>query len=55
MNKAGRLTLVRSVLAATPLHQLVVLGVSKRTVKQVEKIFLWVGMKEANGGHYHVN
>jgi hypothetical protein len=56
--KVGRLALVKSVLAALPLHQLVVLGVNVRALKQVEKIlrgFLWVGRKEAHGGHCHVN
>jgi hypothetical protein len=56
--KVGRLALVKSVLAAIPLHQLVVLGVNVRALKKVEKIlrgFLLVGRKEAHGGHCHVN
>ena len=40
MAMSGQLTLVKSILAAMPLHQLVVLGVSKRTMKPMEK-FLW--------------
>lgn len=37
--KAGRLTLIRSVLAAIPLNQLIVLSLNKRALKQVEKIY----------------
>ncbi|XP_071677025.1 uncharacterized protein [Lolium perenne] len=58
MPKARRLTLIRSVLAAIPLHQLMVLSLNKKALKQVYKIFrgfLWVGRKEVNGGHCHVN
>jgi hypothetical protein len=58
MTRAGRLTLIRSVLAATPLHQLMVLGLNKKTLKQVNKImrgFLWVGRADASGGNCHVN
>jgi hypothetical protein len=54
MPRAGRLALVRAVLAAIPLHQLMVLGLDKKTLKQVNKIlrgFLWAGRAEANGGH----
>jgi hypothetical protein len=58
MPRAGCLTLIRAVLAAIPFHQLMVLSVNKKALKQVVKIlrnFLWVGRKEANGGHGHVN
>jgi hypothetical protein len=58
MPRAGRLTLIRAVLAAIPLHQLMVLGLNKKTLKQVNKIlrgFLWLGKAEANGGNCHVN
>ena len=58
MPKAGRLALVRSVLVAIPLHQLMVLSFNKKFPKQVEKIlrgFLWVGTVAAKGGHCHVN
>jgi hypothetical protein len=58
MPRAGRLTLVRAVLAAIPLHQLMVLGVNKTALKQVNKTlrgFLWAGRADANGGHCHVN
>jgi hypothetical protein len=58
MLRAGRLALIRVVLAAIPLHQLMVLGLNKKTLKRVHKIlrgFLWEGRAEANGGHCHVN
>jgi exonuclease III len=58
MTKAGRLTLVKAVLMAIPLHQLIVLGLHKKVLKQVNRIvrgFLWAGRAEANGGHCHVN
>jgi hypothetical protein len=38
MTKAGRLALVKSVLMAIPLHQIVVLGLNKKDLKQIEKI-----------------
>jgi hypothetical protein len=38
MSRAGLLTLVRSVLAAIPLHQLIVLAFNKKTRKHVNKI-----------------
>ena len=58
MPRAGRLALVRSVLAAIPLHQLIVLSLNKKALKQVNKIlrgFLWTGRADANGGNCHVN
>jgi hypothetical protein len=58
MPRAGRLTLIRSFLAAIPLHQLMMLGLHKKALKQVYKIlrgFLWTGRADANGGHCHVN
>lgn len=36
--KAGRLTLVKLVLTIMPLHQLEVLGMHKKTQKQMDKI-----------------
>ena len=57
MAKAGRLSLIRLVLAAIPLHQIMVLSLNKKVLKQIEKIlrgFLWAGRAAANGGHYHV-
>ncbi|XP_071676990.1 uncharacterized protein [Lolium perenne] len=58
MPRAGRLALIRSVLEAIPLHQLMVLSLDKKALKQVNKIlrgFLWAGRADANGGHCHVN
>jgi hypothetical protein len=58
MPRVGRLALVHSVLAAIPLHQLMVLSLNKKALKQVNKIlrgFLWAGRADANGGHCHVN
>lgn len=58
MNKSGRLALVKSVLCAIPIHQLLVFTLPKKTVKLVEKIqrgFLWEGRATANGGSCHVN
>uniref|UniRef100_A0A8I6WG90 Reverse transcriptase zinc-binding domain-containing protein n=1 Tax=Hordeum vulgare subsp. vulgare TaxID=112509 RepID=A0A8I6WG90_HORVV len=58
MNKAGRLALVKSVLSAIPIHQLLVLSPPKKTLKLIEKIergFLWAGRAAANGGSCHVN
>jgi hypothetical protein len=58
MPKAGRLALINSVLAAIPLHQLMVLSMDKKSIKKIERIFwgfLWVDRAAANGGHCHVN
>jgi hypothetical protein len=58
MPKAGRLALIKSVLAAIPLHELMVLSMDKKTMKKIERIlrgFLWVAREAANGGHCHVN
>jgi hypothetical protein len=58
MQKPGRLALVKSVLGAIPIHQLLVLAPVKKTIKLMEKIergFLWEGRSAANGGSCHVN
>jgi hypothetical protein len=58
MNKSGRLELVKSVLSAIPMHQLLVLAPPKKSTKQLEKTeggFLWTGSAEANGRNCHVN
>jgi hypothetical protein len=58
MNKAGRLALVKSVLSAIPVRQLMVLAPPKKLLKLLEKIerdFLWEGRAAANGGNCHVN
>jgi hypothetical protein len=58
MPKVGRLALIKSVLAAILLHQLMVLSMDKKTIKKIERIlqgFLWVGRASSNGGLCHVN
>jgi hypothetical protein len=58
MDKAGRLVMVKSVLGAIPIHQLLVLAPSRKILKLIVKIergFLWAGRAAANGGHCHVN
>lgn len=58
MSKPGRLAMVKSVLCAIPIHQLLAYAPPKRALKLVEKIkrgFLWAGRAAANGGHCHVN
>lgn len=58
MNKSGRLVLVKSVLCAIPIHQLLVFAPPKRITKQLEKIqrsFLWEARAAANGRNCHVN
>jgi hypothetical protein len=58
MNKAGRLALVKSVLNAISLHQLMVLAPPKKVLHQLEKIergFFWEGRAAANGGNCHVS
>ncbi|WVZ92630.1 LOW QUALITY PROTEIN: hypothetical protein U9M48_038679, partial [Paspalum notatum var. saurae] len=54
MNPAGRVTLVRAVLSAKPIYQLLTLELPKCVIKAIDKIrraFLWKGWKEINGGH----
>jgi hypothetical protein len=58
MDRSGRLVLVKSVLAAIPLHQILVLHLPKCILKHLEKIqmgFLWDGRAKANGDHCHMN
>lgn len=58
MNKAGRLALVKSVLYAIPIHQILIFAPPKKTIRLIEKIergFLWKGRAAANGGSCHVN
>uniref|UniRef100_A0A453BHF5 Uncharacterized protein n=1 Tax=Aegilops tauschii subsp. strangulata TaxID=200361 RepID=A0A453BHF5_AEGTS len=58
MNKTGRFAMVKSVLSAIPVHQLLAYAPPKKTLRQIEKIergFLWAGRGAANGGHCHVN
>jgi hypothetical protein len=58
MQQPGRLALIKAVLAAIPIHQLLALAPSKKTLKQLERVergFLWEGRAAANGGSCHVN
>jgi hypothetical protein len=58
MDKAGHLAMVKSVLGAIPIHQLLVIAPDKKTIKLIVKIqrgFLWAGRADAKGGHCHVN
>lgn len=57
MNKAGRLALVKFILCAIPVHQLLAFAPPKKTLQQVEKLqrgFLCSGHAMAKGGHCHV-
>jgi hypothetical protein len=54
LNRAGRLELVRSTLAAIPIFSMMSLDVQIETLLAIEKIlrgFLWKGRKDAHGGH----
>jgi hypothetical protein len=54
LNRAGRLELVRSTLAAIPIFALMSLDVQAETLLAIEKIlrgFLWKGRRDAHGGH----
>jgi hypothetical protein len=54
LNRAGRLELVRSTLAAIPIFALMSLDVQAEILLAIEKIlrgFLWKGRRDANGGH----
>lgn len=58
MHKAGRLALVKAVVCAVLIHQLLVLAPSKKTLKLIQKIqrsFFWEGRAQAKGGNCHVN
>jgi hypothetical protein len=58
MDRSGRLTMVKAVLAAIPIHQILVLQPPKCILWLLEKIqrgFLWEGHAEASGGHCHVS
>jgi hypothetical protein len=58
LNKAGRLTLVTSVLSSIPTYHLTVFPLAAWDRKQIDKIcrsFLWKREENANGGHCLVN
>ena len=53
MYPAGRLILVKVVLTAIPIYQLIAMDIPKWAVKAIDKIrrsFLWKGKASANGG-----
>lgn len=54
MDKAGRITLVRSVLTAMPIYFLTIFSIKKWAAKRIDKIrrnFLWKGSEEVSSGH----
>jgi hypothetical protein len=54
LNRAGRLTLVNSVLSSIPTYFITAFPLQKWAIKQVDRIrrsFLWKGSADANGGH----
>lgn len=58
LNKAGRLTLVTSVLSGIPTYHMIVFPLSKWAIKRIDRLrrnFLWHGKENAKGGHYQVN
>ena len=58
LNRAGRLTLVTSVLSSMPTYHLTIFPLATWARKQIDKIrrsFLWKGDDNANGGHCLVN
>lgn len=58
MTKAGRLTLVRSVLLSIPTYHITIFPLSNWAVKKIDRIqhnFLWKRPEEAKGGHFLVN
>ena len=58
LNRAGRLTLVTSVLSSMPTYHLTVFSLAAWAKKKIDKIrrpFLWKGEENANGGHCLVN
>ena len=58
LNRAGRLTLVTSVLSSMPTYHLIVFHLAVWAKKKIDKIrrsFLWKGEENANGGHCLVN
>ena len=58
LNRAGRLTLVTSVLSSMPTYHLTVFPLAAWAKKKIDKIrrsFLWKGEENANGGHCLVN
>jgi len=58
LNRAGRLTLVQSLLSSMSTYHLIIFPLAIWARKQIDKIrrsFLWKGDDNANGGHCMVN
>ena len=58
LNKAGRLTLVTSVLSSMPTYHLTVFPLAawaRRKIDKIRRLFLWKGEHNTNGGHCLVN
>jgi hypothetical protein len=58
LNKAGRLTLINSILSSIVIHQMTVFQLSKWAIKKIDKIhraLMWRGNETATGGHCMVN
>ena len=58
LTKAGRLTLVSSVLSSIPTYHLTTFPFSKWAIRHIDRIcrsFLWRGEESAKGGHCQVN
>jgi hypothetical protein len=54
LNKAGRLTLIKSVLSSLVIYHMPVFPLSKWAIKKIDKIrrsLLWQGNEDAKGGH----
>jgi hypothetical protein len=58
LNKACRLTLIKSMLSSLVIYHMPVFPLSKWAIKKIDKIrrsFLWQGNEDAKGGHCLVN
>jgi hypothetical protein len=58
LNKAGRLTLINSVLSFVVTYHMIVFPLSKWAIKKIDKIrrnFLWHGSEDTRKGHCMVN
>lgn len=58
LNRAGRFSLVNTVLSPIPTYHLTVFALRKWAIKIIDKIrrnFLWKGVEGAHGGHCQVN